>query len=91
MSYQFYDNGASIRILHGSGEEQVAKNAIREMCTLNGDTLVIKMVDGRILSVNYHDVAVPSGQYPFSLGVIISGWVGSCICSDYIPDSGPSE
>lgn len=88
MSYQIYDNGASIKFTKDGKESFVIKNTVTKISVLRED--VIKIGTGSCLSsiyIRYQDVSIPVTLSIVDLVNYFNNWITNA----NNPGEGPSE
>ncbi len=88
MSYQIYDNGASIKFTKDGKESFVVKNTVTKISVIRED--VIKIGTGSCLSsiyIKYQDVSIP---FTFSVSELVN-YFNTWITNTNNPPGGPVE
>jgi hypothetical protein len=87
MSYQIYNNTASIGFHSGIGDVLLMKWAVKEIAIIKGDTIRISTDSCESSVVFRHkDVSAPATASATVLVNLMNGWLG-----DYSPPAGPHE
>ena len=76
MSYEIYDNGASIKFVSGDEVFLLMKNAIKKISVIRGDYVRIEKKNcSDSLLFNYKNVFVPVTVSALSLMNVINNWM----------------
>lgn len=82
MSYQIYDNGASIRIVNNTGEKLVMKHQVVQLSIVSDS--IIKIDQGDPLTaiyINFSEVTDPLAATPGALRDLLNTYITNCVCS----------
>ena len=92
MSYQIYDNGASIRIVSDSGEKLIMKHQVVQLSVLSGSVIKIDQGDPlTTLYLNYADVTVPVAVSATALRDLLNTYVTNCVCASCSSGGGSAQ
>ena len=79
MSYQLYDNGASIKVNFESGPYLLMKHAIDKISVTSYGMIKIELKEGKVFWLNYAQVTVPVVGSAPNLIQQLNTWIATCL------------